>query len=148
MVFLRAEQESHRRIVSIGHHVFAIPRHVGVELAEMLVGEFVHFKFNEDMAFEDTVIENQIHKPSGLSDDDAFLPGFEAKSVTELYEEFMKVVQQSSFEIGFADGLTGFEPKEFEDVGISDGQFWLGLSAAEWAMSASFSLSMDRPDRS
>ena len=127
VVFLRAEQESHGRIVSIGHHVFAIPGHVGVELAEVFVGEFVHFELDEDMAFQDTMVENQIHKPSGLSDDDALLPGFEAKAVTELHQEFMQVVQESSFEVGFADGLTGFESKEFEDVGISDGEFWLGL---------------------
>ena len=127
MVFLRAEQESHRRIVSIGHHVFAIPGHVGVELAEVFMGEFVHFELDEDMAFQDTMVENQIHEPSGLSDDDALLPGFEAKAVTEFHQEFMQVVQESIFEVGFADHLTGFESKEFKDVGISDGQFWLGL---------------------
>jgi hypothetical protein len=96
-------------------------------LAEVFVGEFVYFELDEDMALEDTVIENQIHKPSGLSNDDALLPGFEAKAVTELNQEFMQVVQKSSFEVGFADGLTGFESKEFEDLGITNGEFWLGL---------------------
>lgn len=27
------------------------------------------------------------------------------------------------FEIGFADGVTGFEPKEFEDIRVADAQF-------------------------
>ena len=127
VVFLRAEQEPHRRIVTIGHHVFMIPGYVGVELAEVFMGELVHFELDEDMAFQDTMVENQIHEPSGLSDDDALLPGFEAKAVTEFHQEFMQVVQESIFEVGFADGLPGFESKEFEDVGISDGEFWLGL---------------------
>ena len=45
----------------------------------------------------------------------------------EFDREFMQVIEESRFEVGFADGIGGFEPKEFEDAGISDGQFWLGL---------------------
>jgi hypothetical protein len=45
VVFLGAEQKSTRCLVSIGHHVLAIPEHRGVELTEVPVGEFVHLEF-------------------------------------------------------------------------------------------------------
>jgi len=62
VVFLGAEQQSHRWLASLSHHVLTIPGHIGVELTEVFVGEFVHLEFDEHMTFENTVVENQVDK--------------------------------------------------------------------------------------
>jgi hypothetical protein len=127
VVLLGAEQEAHGRIVSLGHHVLAIPAHVGVELAQVLVGEPVHLELDQDMALEDAVIEDQIDEAAGLADDDALLPSFEAEAVAELHQERVEVVEERVFEVGFADSVLRPEAEELEDVGIADRELGLGL---------------------
>jgi hypothetical protein len=148
VVFLRAEKEPHRRIVSIGHHMFAIPRHIGVELPQVFMAEGVHFEFNEDMAFKDAMVENEIHKASGFSYDDALLPGFETKPIAQFQQEFMQVVQEGIFKPGFAYRLAGFEPKKFKDVGIADGELGFGPFSDSVSHFSQFFLVRRRPDRS
>jgi hypothetical protein len=69
----------------------------------------------------------QVHKATGLADDNTLLPGFQTKAVTEFHQEIMEIIQERGFEVGLADNFTGFEAKEFKDIGIADGQFRFGL---------------------
>ena len=45
VVFLGAEQQAYRRLIALGHHVLAIPGHIGVELPQVLVS------WNEALAY-------------------------------------------------------------------------------------------------
>ena len=57
---------------------------IGVELAEVLVAERLGFQFHKDMALEHAVIEDEIHEEMFVADEDALLPGLEAKAVAHL----------------------------------------------------------------
>jgi hypothetical protein len=43
MIFLRAEQDTDRRVVARRHFVLPIPTYIRIELTEMFVGKFVDF---------------------------------------------------------------------------------------------------------
>jgi hypothetical protein len=55
-----AEEDADRRIVVRGHDVASIPAHIGVKLANILVAELHELQFDEDVAFQDAVVEHQI----------------------------------------------------------------------------------------
>ena len=122
MILAGAQQEADGWVVPFLHHVLLIPGDVGIELADVFMAEFIHFQFHEDMALEEAVVEDEIHKASGLADEDGFLPRFETEPVTQLQEEFLEVFQQALFEIGLGDGLLRLQAQELEDIRIADGE--------------------------
>lgn len=148
VVFLCAKQESHRWVVSDRHHILSIPSDVGVELAQMFVAEFIHFEFDEHVALEDAVIENDIHEATCLTNEDALLPRLEAKAVAQLQQKVLQLVEKRVFKIGLAHGLLRFQTEKLEHVGIADGQLRLCLFGGAWARVASFSLLVESPERS
>ena len=54
------------------------------------------------------------------SNEDAFLPGFEAEAVAHFQEKVLKAIKQRVFEVGLARGVLGAEAEKLEDVGIAD----------------------------
>lgn len=112
--------------IAFAHHVFAIPSDIGVELANVFVSEAVDFDFDQHMAFEGAVVEDEIHEAAGFADDDAFLLGFEAESVAEFHKEFPEVLDERGFEVGLGDSVLGAQAKEFKNVGIADGEGGFG----------------------
>ena len=99
MVLVRAEQETDGRVVTLDHHVVSIPVHVGVELAEVFVGECGDFQLHQHVALEDAMIQHQVHKPVCVADEDAFLPCFNTESVTQFKEEVLELVEQGILQV-------------------------------------------------
>ena len=90
VVFLRAEQKADGRVVAVGHHVLAVPAHVGVELADVLVAELLDFQIDQHMALEDAVIEDEIDEAVGVADEDALLAGLETEAVAQFEQEILR----------------------------------------------------------
>ena len=84
VVFLCAEQESDGRVVTLDHHMPSIPSNVGIELADVLVGERLELEVEQDMAFQDAVIEDEVYEAMCVADEDALLPSLETKAVAQL----------------------------------------------------------------
>ena len=64
------------------------------------------------MALEHAVVEDEVHEEVLVADDDALLPGLEAKAVAHF--------EQGVFEIGLAHDIAGAQAEKLEDVGIAD----------------------------
>jgi hypothetical protein len=127
VVLLRAEQDADRRVVVVGHHVFPVPAHIRVELAQVSVGERLDLQLHQHVAFENAMIEDQVHKAVGVADQDALLPRLETEAVAQLQQKVMQLVQERVFQIGFTHDLTGLNPEKLEDVWVANGQLWFGL---------------------
>ncbi|CCU84141.1 hypothetical protein PHOSAC3_120758 [Mesotoga infera] len=89
MVFLRAEQNAHGRLVSVGHHVFPVPAHISVELSEVFVIKGLDLQLHQHMALKDAVVENQVNETVCITDQDPLLAGFKAESVAKLQKEIL-----------------------------------------------------------
>ena len=119
-VLAGAEEDADGWLVAGCHFVLFVVGDVGIELAEVFVAEGLGFQFNEDVALEHAVVKHEIDEEVFASNEDAFLPGFEAEAVTHFQEKLLKAIKQRVFEVGLAHGLLGAEAEELEDVGIAD----------------------------
>jgi len=84
VVFLSAEQDAEGWVVVFGHNIFSIPAHVGVELTKVFMSERFDLQLHQNMSFENAMIEDQIHKSVGITDQDSLLPRLETKAVAQL----------------------------------------------------------------
>ena len=87
VILARAEQDAHRRLVAVAHHVSLVPGDIGIELAEMLVPEFVHLQLDQHMAFQDAMVKDQVHESMGVADEDSLLPRLETETVAQFHAE-------------------------------------------------------------
>src|SRR5580693_4165578 len=74
------------------------------------------------MAFQNSMVEDQINKAVRVADQDTLLPSLETESVAELEQEFLQLVQKLVFEMRFAHHLPRLQAEEFEDIWIADRQ--------------------------
>ena len=86
------------------------------------MAELFELELDEDMAFEDAVVEHQIDETVLVADQDALLAGFEAEAVPQFKEELLEVVEKLLFEVRLAHYLSGFQAEELEDVRIAHGE--------------------------
>jgi len=120
------------RLVAFGHFVFLVVADVAVELAEVFVLEGIVFQFDQHVALEDAMVEDEIDEEVFAADQQAFLPGFEAEAVAEFEQEVLQPVEQRVFALAFAHHFARLEAEELEDVGVADevaaaGRFGTGL---------------------
>src|SRR6266446_2873813 len=98
MIFLGAKQNTNRRIVVSYSFVCSEPVEVGVELAQVLVGEAAHLQLDEHMAFQETVIKNEIHEEMLTADQQTFLACLEAEAAPQFQQERLQLVQERVFQ--------------------------------------------------
>lgn len=55
------------------------------------MAEAIHFEFDKDMAFQNTVVENQVHKKMFAANRQSLLSPFKTKFVTELQQKLLQV---------------------------------------------------------
>ena len=120
MVLLGAQKKAQGQIVAFGHHVLLIPTHVGIELAQVLVAEFIELELDQDVALEDPVVEHQVNEIMPAADQDALLPGLETETMAQLEEKILELVEQCVLQVRFPHHLFGLEPEKLENVGLAD----------------------------
>lgn len=104
---LRAQQDADRRVVAFGHHIPAVPGDIGVQLANVFVAECGDLQFHQDMAFENAVIEHEVHEVVTVTDQDTLLPRLETETVAQLEQKVVQLVEELILETGFAHDLLG-----------------------------------------
>jgi len=75
-------------------------RRVAVHLANVLVGELADLEVDEDEAFEQVVVEDEIDVELIGLIEQALLPGDEAEAASEFEEEGLKVVHDGLLQPG------------------------------------------------
>jgi hypothetical protein len=91
------------------------------------VGECFDFEFDEDVAFEDAVIEYQVYEAVVAANENALLPRLETEAVTEFEKEFLEFVEQNVLQISLSHNVLWLEAQKLEDVGVAHGEPWLYL---------------------
>jgi hypothetical protein len=120
LVLSSAEEKTDGRVIALTLHVLVVPTHVGVELAEILVCEFLYFQLDQYVAFENAVVKHEINEPVSITNEDTLLTSLEAESVTQFEQEFFQIAEQTVFKIGFAHNFSRLDSEKFEDVGITN----------------------------
>ena len=89
VVFARTQEYADRRLIARRHLVCPVVTDIGVQLTEMLLTEVVHFQFYEDMAFEHTVVEDEVYEKILIANEQSFLSRFKAEAMTEFDKEIL-----------------------------------------------------------
>ena len=109
---------------------FFVPAYIGIELADVFVTELFQFQIHQNMTFEDAVVKHQVDEEMLITNQNAFLPGFETKSVAQFQQECFKFIDKLVFQMGFAHHFFGFETEKLENVRIADCQLRLFFLSA------------------
>lgn len=88
-------------------------------MADVLVADGSGFEVNEDKAFEDAVIKDEVDVEVGVVEGDAVLLADEGKAFAEFEEKLFEFFDQALFEFTFFVIAFG-EVEEFEDIGVFD----------------------------
>lgn len=92
----RTQENADWRIVPTRHLVLAIIGHVEAQLRNILVVQFLRLKLNQDMAFEDAVIENEVDSFVDIINQDVLLLILETKASPKFSDEGLEIVEDSS----------------------------------------------------
>lgn len=120
LVFPGAEQNADGGLVASGHFMLFVISDVGIELAEIFVGEGLGLQLDEDVALEDAVVEDEVHEEILSTNEDPFLACFEAEAVAHFEKKLLQSFEQGIFQIRFAHGVPRAETEKLEDVRIAD----------------------------
>ena len=100
-VLARTQQDAHRWLVAINHHVFPVPGDIGIELAEMLVPEFIHLQLDQHMTFQEAMVKHQVYEAVTITDEDALLARLEQESLAKLKQKGLDLVDNGSLKFVF-----------------------------------------------
>ena len=126
VIALAAQNQPDGRVVVGAAFVFFIHAHIHVHLAHVLVGELVHFKVDQQKAFEMKVVEHQIDEVVAVIGADALLAFDEGKALAQLQQELLQVGDDALFEVAFLPGFIR-QVEKVEDVGVAQVMFGIIL---------------------
>ena len=87
VVLMSTQKNSYGWIVILTHHALSVPAHIGIELTNVFMAELGKFQLNQHMAFQNTMIKNQIDKVVFIADQYSFLACFKAEAVPQFKEK-------------------------------------------------------------
>ena len=82
LIFLGAEDEADGGVVAFDFEEVFVEADIAVHLADVLMGELADFQINEDEAFQEVVVEDEVHIEFVILEDDALLPGDEGEAAS------------------------------------------------------------------
>ena len=116
-IFCRAEDEADGGIVALDFEEVFVEADIAVHLADVLVGELADFEVDEDEAFQEVVVEDEVHEEFVILEDDALLAGDEGEAASHFEKEGLEVVHNSLLEFGFVEAWAVGEAEEFKNGG-------------------------------
>ena len=91
---------------------------IHVHLADVGVGELAGFEIEQDEAFQEVVVEDEIHIEMARLGADADLAADEGEAFAEFHEEIPQAEREGIFQRAFAIRRGFREAEKFEDVGV------------------------------
>ncbi len=79
LIFICAEQYADGWTISLHHDVFLVPANIGIELADIFMAHFFELELNQNVAFNNAMIEHKVRKKMFIADEHSLLAGFKTK---------------------------------------------------------------------
>ena len=117
LVFFGTEDEADGGVVPGDLVEVFIEADVAVHLADVLVGELADLVIDEDEAFQEVVVEDEIDKELVAFEAEEFLAGNEAEAAPKFEEEGLEVIHDGLLEGGLAEARGAGDAEEFQDGG-------------------------------
>lgn len=119
-ILIGAEDEADGGIV-VGRAFEVVEHsHVHIDLADVLMSELGGFQVDDDEAFQDVVIEDEIEVEVAGFGADAHLAGDEGEAMAHFQKEALELGDDGRLDFGLGGGWVFRQAKEFKDVGIFD----------------------------
>jgi hypothetical protein len=93
---------------------------VNIDLPNVLMGELAGLEVDDDEAFQDVVIEDEIEVEVAGLGADAHLAGDEGEAMAHFQEEALELGNDGGLDFGLGSGWIFRQAEEFEDVGVLD----------------------------
>ena len=119
-VLIGAEDEADGGIVVRAAFEVVEHSHVHVDLADVLMGELGGLEVDDDEAFQDVVIENEIEVEVAGLGADTHLAGDEGEAVAHFQQEALELGDDGGLDFGLGGGGIFRQAEEFENVGVFD----------------------------
>jgi hypothetical protein len=81
------ENQSDRRVITLNGIVVIKEAHIPIHLADIGMGEFTGFEVNQQIALENTVVEDKVDIELFVFELQPFLPPHEGKSLSQLKQK-------------------------------------------------------------
>ncbi len=120
LIFVSGENDADGRIVTLRVFLGGKVAEIHVHLPDVVMLDFVDFQINENKTAQDAVVENEVHPVVGVVQSDTVLPADEGEAFTKFEKEWLKVVAEARFQIGFGDIMRLRDFQKLEDVGIAE----------------------------
>jgi len=108
------QQQADRRVVVRLHHLMLVVVHVKIQLRGIFVAESVNLQIDNDVAFQDAVVENKVGLEIVLIDENSLLASLEAETAAHLQQECLQVIQDVRLQLGFRIDFLRLYPQKFE----------------------------------
>lgn len=123
VALVRTEDDADGRVVALVHLLAGVVVDVHLHLPDVLMGEIARFEVDKDKAFQNIVIEHEIDVKVPPVEVDVLLPCNEGEAAPEFQEEFLQVVDERLFEVGFVETRALLHAQKFKNIGIADDIF-------------------------
>lgn len=157
-VLIGAEDETDGGIV-VGAALEVVEHsHIHVDLADVLMGEFGGLEVDDDEAFQDVVVEDEIEVEVAGLGADAHLAGDEGEAMAHFQQEALELGDDGGLDFRLGGSWLFRQTEEFQDVGIFDevadgragcgwlGSFFRGLGGEQALVAAGLDLALELTD--
>jgi ParB-like chromosome segregation protein Spo0J len=95
--------------------------------------ELVHLQLDQHMAFQDAMVEHQIHEKRLAADEQTLLTRLKTETVAQFEQEGLQLLDQGRFQIGLRQNFLGSQAEKLENIRVPDDmlRFGAGRSGAD-----------------
>ena len=120
MVLVSAENDAHGRAVIRAAPLVVVQADIHVDLADVLMGEFVRRQVEKDETLEQVVVEDEVDVEVLRLGADSLLAGDEREALAQFEEEGLQIVQQGVLQTRFQQFARAGQAEEFQQDRIAD----------------------------
>ena len=119
-----AKQNSHWRIIPFDHFVLLEIIEIKIELSDMGVLELFGLQLNQNMAFQQAMIKDQVNIKMLIVNGNPFLARFETEPFPKFEQKELQMIKQGIFKALFQHYILRGKPKELENIWVPDDMVW------------------------
>lgn len=114
-IFLGAENEADGGVVAFDFEEILVEADIAVHLPDILMGELADFEVDQDKAFQEVVVKDEVHIEFIILEDDTLLACDEGEAASHFEKEGLEIFHDGLLEIGFMEAGAVGETEKFQD---------------------------------